>query len=128
MSFQMRAPFPYMSTTSTFPSPEFSDSEGLTVTVNRMRSIDGTLYTYVHSKGGRRKYVWQFQLAKDKAIEMREFLDSYYSRLIQITDHLGAIHVGFVTNNPFELIGEGRANDWPGNESVSITLEFEEKS
>jgi hypothetical protein len=116
-----------MATTTTLPSPSFSDSTALTATINRMRAIDGTLYTYVHSKNNRKRFVWQFNLAKHKAIELREFLDSYFSNQIQITDHLGAIHVGFVRNNPFEFIGEGVAVDWPGNESVSITIEFEEK-
>lgn len=127
MSFQMRAPFPYMSTTTTLPSPSFSDSTALTATINRMRSIDGTLYTYIHSKNNRRRYVWQFNLSAHKAIELREFLDSYFSNQIQITDHLGAIHVGYVKNNPFEFISEAAAFDWPGNETRSITLEFEEK-
>lgn len=127
MSFQLRAPFPYMSTTTTMPSPQFSDSKALTATINRMRAIDGTLYTYVHSRANRKRWVWQFNLARNKAVELREFLDAYFSNQIQITDHNGNILVGFVKNNPFEFIGEGAAMDWPGNERMSITLEFEEK-
>lgn len=126
MSFQLRGPFPYMSTTTTMPSPSFSDSEALTATINRMRAIDGTLYTYVHSKNNRRRYVWQFNLAKNKAVEVREFLDAYFSRKIQVTDHNSEIYVGYIRNNPFEFIGEASAEGWPGNETVSITIEFEE--
>lgn len=127
MSLQLRAPFPYMSTTTTLPSPQFSDSKALTATINRMRAIDGTLYTYVHSKNNRMRHVWQFNLSKHKAIELREFLDAYFSNQIQVTDHNGNILVGYVRNNPFEFIGEGAAMDWPGDEMTSITIEFEEK-
>lgn len=73
------------------------------------------------------RHVWQFNLSGDKAIELREFLDAYFSNQIQVTDHLGNIYVGYVKNNPFEFISEGPAPDWPGNETRSITLEFEEK-
>lgn len=123
----MRAPYPYVTTTTVMPSPRFSDSKALGAIVNRMRAMDGTLYTYVNSKNGRRVYQWSFEMARNKALELREFLDSYHSYKIQVTDHDGTTIVGYVKNNPFDFEGEGRAGPaWPGEETMTITIEFEE--
>jgi hypothetical protein len=68
-------------------------------------------------------------LSRNKAIELREFLDSYFSQRIQVTDHTGLTVIGYVKNNPFDFEGAGRAGEsWPGEETMSITIEFEEKS
>lgn len=125
--FTMRAPYPYVTTTTVMPSPRFSDSQALGAIVNRMRAMDGTLYTYVNSKNGRRVYNWTFELARNKALEVREFLDSYFSQQIQVTDHTDTTIVGYVKNNPFDFEGVGRASGFPGDETMSITIEFEEK-
>lgn len=125
--FTIRAPYPYVTTTTVMPSPRFSDSKALGAIVNRMRAMDGTLYTYVNSKNARRKYLWSFELSRHKALELREFLDSYFSQKIQVTDHNNTTIVGYVKNNPFDFEGAGRAGpEWPGEETMTITLEFEE--
>jgi hypothetical protein len=93
-----------------------------------MRSVDGTLYTYVTSRAGRKKFIWTFELSRHKALELREFLDSYFSNIIKVTDHNNESWVGYIKNNPFEFSGAGRAGDaWPGKETMQITIEFEEK-
>lgn len=125
--FTMRAPYPYVTTTTVMPSPRFSDSKALAAIVNRMRAMDGTLYTYINSKNGRRVYNWTFELSRHKALEVREFLDSYFSQQIQVTDHNDVTIVGYVKNNPFDFEGVGRAGGLPGDETMSVTIEFEEK-
>ncbi len=125
--FILRAPYPYVTTTTVMPSPRWSDSKALGAIVNRMRAMDGTLYTYVNSKNGRRIYQWSFELARNKALELREFLDSYFSYKIQITDHNDDVLIGYIRNNPFDFEGLGRAAGWPGDETMTITLEFEEQ-
>lgn len=125
--FVMRAPFPFIATTTLMPSPVWSDSKNLTSIVTIMRAMDGTPYTYVTSKSGRRLYQWTFELSRHKALELREFFDAYFSQKIKVTDHNGDIIIGYIKNNPFDFAGAGRAGPtWPGEETMSITIELEE--
>jgi len=128
MSFILRAPYPGPQTTTILPSPRWGDSKAITATLIRMRAVDGTLYTYVKSRNGRMKFQWEFEIARHKALELREFINSYAASLIEATDHDGDRWIGYLRNNPFELTGAGRAGDfWPGGETMTITLEFEER-
>lgn len=127
MSFILKGPYPAVRTTTLLPSPSWGDSKGLTATVTSMRSMNGSVYTYVKSRNGRKKFQWQFEIARNKALELREFLNSYQGKLLQVIDHDGDTWVGYLRSNPFEFSGTGRAVGWPGGESMSITLEFEER-
>lgn len=127
MSFFLKAPYPSLYTTTVLPSPKWGDSKALTATVKSLRSMNGTLYTYVKSRNGRRKFQWEFEVARNKALELREFINSYHGVLIQITDHDGDRWLGYLRNNPFEFTAMSRAASWPGGETMSIILEFEEK-
>lgn len=127
MSFLIRAPYPSLITTTLLPSPAWGDSKSLTGSIITMRGMDGTLYSYVKSRNGRKKFNWQFELSRNKALELREFINSYHSEIIQVTDHDGDVYVGYLMNNPFEFAGTGRAFGWPGGETMSVILEFEEK-
>jgi len=127
MSFFLRAPYPGISSTTVLPSPSWGDSKALTATIVSMRSMNGTLYTYVKSRNGRKRFRWDFDIARNKALELREFINSYQSKIIQITDHNNDVWIGYLKNNPFEFAATGKAAGWPGNETMSITLEFEEK-
>lgn len=127
--FEISAPHPGLQTTTLLPNPEFSDTESLTDEVISKRAVDGTLYTYVKTKGGRRKLQWTFRITRNKALELRAFLLSYYASKVQVVDHNDRTWVGFFTNNPFELTSVGRAGPaiqgWPRGETHTITLEFE---
>jgi hypothetical protein len=92
-----------------------------------MRSVDGTLYTYVKRKGDKKKFQWDFELARNKALELREFVEAYFGKLIRITDHDGDVWIGYLINNPFEFSTAGSAQGWPGDESMTVRLDFEEK-
>ena len=126
--FQFAAPYPGIQTVSLLPNPTFSDTEALTASVSAQRATDGTLYTYVKTKSGRRKLSWNFQLTRLKGLELRAFLLSYFASKVKITDHNGRIWVGNFTNNPFEFDAQSRAapamSDVRG-ETQSITIEFE---
>lgn len=126
---QLAAPYPAIQTVSILPNPQLSDSEALTASVAAKRAIDGTLYTYVRTKQGRRKMLWSFQLTRPKALELRAFLYAYFASKVKVTDHNGRIWVGNFMNNPFEFSTESRAGPaiggLPRGETVSITLEFE---
>jgi hypothetical protein len=90
--------------------------------------MNGVLYTYVKARAGRKKFQWEFEIARNKALELREFINSYNGQLIQVIDHDGDTWIGYLRNNPFEFAGAGRAGpSWPGGETMTITLEFEEQ-
>jgi len=127
--FILQAPYPLIQVTSVIPSPEFSDSEGLSVAVTRKLAIDGTRYTYVKRKDSRRKLRWSFRLTRNKALELRAFVTAYFASKIQLTDHRGRVWLGWFINNPFEFDTVERAGPaiypLPRGETVRIELEFE---
>lgn len=126
--FIIKGPYPAVHTTTVLPNPLFGDSQALTATVQTMRMMDGTLYTYVKSRAGRKRLRWDFEISRHKAIELREFLDCYQGSLLQVVDHDGVTWIGYLKDNPFEFTGASRAGDWwPGGETMTVILEFEER-
>jgi len=128
MSFQLEAPYPGIQTTSILANPQFSNGEGLADSVASKRATDGTLYTYVKRRNGRRKLNWTFLLVRPKALELRAFLTSYFASDVRVTDHSGRVWIGNFTNNPFEFTTDRRAAPDRGDlrgELQTITLEFE---
>ena len=123
----LKAPYPAVRTTTLLPSPKFDDSVSIKATVKTMRAMDGTLYTHVRSSGNKKTLKWDFEVSRHKALELRDFIDKYNTSKIQVVDHNNVTWIGFLKNNPFEFIGAGRAGpSWPGGETMTITLEFEE--
>lgn len=126
--FQFLAPYPAIQTTSVLPNPRLGDAENLRVTVMMKRTMNGTRYTYIRRRGGK-KLQWTFRLTRNKSIELRAFITSYFASKIKVIDHNDRVWVGHFTNNPFELSTESRAAPaiapMPRGESVAITLEFE---
>lgn len=126
--FYFQAPFPQLQTSSILPNPTFGDSEALRVSMSTKRTMDGTLYTYVKQKGGK-KLQWTFKLTRNKGLEVRAFIQSYFASTIKVTDHNNRVWIGKFTNNPFEFDTPSRAapaiSPMPRGESVVITLEFE---
>jgi len=127
MSFLIAGPYPSLRTTTLLPSPRWGDSKAIGGTFISMRAMDGTLYTYVKSRNGKKKLRWDFELSRNKAMELREFFKAYFGEAVKITDHDGDVWIGYLINNPFEFATSGRAGGWPGGESMTVTIDFEEK-
>jgi hypothetical protein len=127
--FIIQAPYPTLQVTMLLPNPQFSDAESLLDTVNIKRAMDGTLYTYVHTRESRRKLSLNFSLTRNKALELRAFIQSYFSSKVKIKDHNNRVWVVNFTNNPFEYDTPERAapaiSPMPLGELQTITLEFE---
>ena len=91
--------------------------------------MDGTRYTYVKRKGDRRKLKWTFRVMRNKGLELRAFLFTYFASTIKAIDHNGRVWVGNFTNNPFEFDTPQKAGPaiapWPVGEAQMIDLEFE---
>lgn len=126
--FEMQAPYPGVQTTSVLPNPQPGDTLALRASVQTKRSMDNTLRTYVKRKGGR-KMQWTFNLTRNKGLELRAFIKSYFASKVRITDHQGRVWVGNFTNNPFEFTTDRRSAPaiapMPRGEEQGITLEFE---
>lgn len=127
--FYLQAPYPTLQTLTVLPEPKFSDAMNLTDAVIVKRAMDGTRRTYVKTKGGRRRLKWTFQLTRNKGLELRAFIQSYFASKIYVLDHLGRNWVGYFTSNPFELdTPERGAPARPPllcGEEQAIELEFE---
>lgn len=125
---RLAAPYPAIQTISKFPNPEFGDSERKTSTVNFIRTLDGSLYSYVKKKGGRRRLQFRFRLTRFKALELREFIIAYFASTIELTDVEGVRWIGNFVTNPFEFETTGRYGGNPtiaGAEEQTLTLDFE---
>jgi hypothetical protein len=126
--FVIQAPYPMLQTTTVLPTPQFSDAEGLIHTVSRKLAMDGTRYTYI-KKRARRKMQWTFKMTRNKSLELRAFIMSYFASRIKITDHNDRVWMGYFTNNPFEFDTSERAapaiSPMPRGELVHTTIEFE---
>ena len=127
--FQLQAPYPLLQTTTVMPDPQFSDQEALNDTIDQKRAIDGTRYVYLKRRGDRRKLRWQFNLTRNKGLEVRAFVQSYFASKVRITDHNGQAWVGNFTSSPFELDTPERASPaispMPRGELQTVQLEFE---
>ena len=126
--FTLQAPHPSLQTTTILPNPKFGDSEGLRAEVKVKRAMDGTRYTYIKRKGGR-KLLWTFKVTRNKGLELRAFIQSYFASTVVITDHNDRVWIGKLTNNPFEFDTPSRAAPaiapMPRGETQIITIEFE---
>ena len=81
----------------------------MAVTVSRKTAMDGTRYTYIKQKDDRHKLKWSFRLTRNKSLELRAFITSYFASKIKVIDHNDRIWVGNFTSNPFEFDTSSRA-------------------
>jgi len=125
--FYLGAPWPSIQTTSLLPNPVLGDSDNLRAEVQTKRSMDGTLYTYVKSKDGRVRLVFNFQITRMKGLEIMEFYRSYAASKIKIQDHLDRIWVGNFMTSPIELdfTGPWKSRRYPNGEMITLSIEFE---
>lgn len=125
--FRIEAPFPLLQTTLLLPSPNLGNSRNLAASIQTLRAMDGTVYTHAKSRRGRRVHQWTFLMARHKHLEAVEFARVYGTSLVRVVDHEDIARVGWITINPVEFAGEGRAGGWPGDEAYSVTIHLEER-
>lgn len=125
MALYIEAPFPTPEVTIVVPNPRFDNGKSLTSDITILYAMDGTEYSYVRKRGGKKKYLWTFNLSKDKSDELLNFLQEYGSDKVLI-DWEGTLLAGYFSANPIELRTTERAGSWPGGELVTMTIEFQE--
>ena len=97
------------------------------MTLTSARAMDGTLYTYIKKKRGRQVYLYDFLTSYHKSLESKLFTNQFSDQLVRVIDHEDKLIIGYITLNPIEFVGEGRAGGWPGNEAYSFQLQLEER-
>jgi len=127
MSLIVQAPYPLMQTTLLLRSPELTNTKKLSASVQTMRSMNGKLYTYIKSKRGRKVHTWDFLSSRDKMLEAKSFVKEYNGGLVKVVDQQGTIFIGYLTMNPLDSAGEGRAGGWPSGEAYRFGLQLEER-
>jgi hypothetical protein len=125
--FKIEAPYPGYQTTVLLPSPSFGDSEEIASSLVTARAMDGTLYTYAKQREGRRRLQYSFVIARGKGLELRAFLKAYYRTAMRITDHDDNIWIVYLQGNPFDIQGQSKAGGFPGGETMTVNLQFEER-
>jgi hypothetical protein len=125
--FKIEAPHPGYQTTVILPSPNWGDSVEITGTMASARAMDGTLYTYSKQRAGRKRLRFIFEISRSKALELRAFIKVYYRHAMRLIDHNDEEWTAYLQNNPFEFAGDSKADGFPGGETMTITLEFEEQ-
>lgn len=125
--FRVQAPYPAATDTLVIRSAQFSNQRNKTHDLTLVRTGNGDLYTYIRKKRGREAHQWEFLVSYEKLIEVKEFIRVYASTLVRVYDHNDVEYIGYLTVNPWEGGGEGRAGGWPGNEAYGFTLQIEQK-
>lgn len=105
------------------PAPEFNDKEGGNGRINIKRAMDGTRRVYKREQPSSR-LMYDFTMDRVKAIELRQFILTYNSSVIHMTNWKGEIWYVVLTNNPFQLTEDAYWQSSWGNK-CSITLEFQ---
>lgn len=126
--FILSAPYPGPQVTLLMPSPNWGDSIAPTSSVQTMRMMDGTRYTYATSRDGRKRRQWDFRISRAKALELQAFYKVYHRIKVSVKDHDNEIYIGYFSINPLEFTGSGRAVGWPDGETMDVSIELEESS
>lgn len=125
--FMLEAPYPGYQTTVLLPNPNWGNSVAVASSMTTIRAMDGTLYTYVKQREGRKRFQFDFEISRSKALELRAFIQAYYRTAMRFRDPNDIKWVAYLQNNPFEFAGDSKADPFPGGETMTITLEFEER-
>jgi hypothetical protein len=106
--FILEGPVPLLQTTILMPSPSKGNVRGFAASLSTLRTMDGTLHSYIKPKNKRRVLRWDFKGSRDKSLEVAEFAKRYSGKIIKATDHSSKVWFGYLTNNPHERDGVDR--------------------
>lgn len=121
MSIILEGPWPAPSVATTLPNPKFSDTENHNVSVNRQRSMNGVLYSYVKDESTT-LLTYTFTLSRMKSLELQAFIKAFIGYQIRLTDHKAQKWLVIFNNNPAEVTQASRAVGPTGTEYDTVTL------
>lgn len=118
MTVYLQAPHELLQTSIQLPSPNLGDTLNPASEITIRNSMNGVLYSYVKSNG-RIEFTWEFNLAKEKAIELEEFIKAYSSENIRVVDWRERVYLVKLVNLPISFSAMSL------NERQQIRLQFE---
>ena len=86
----LQAPYESIQFTTILPNPEFSDTINNEVGISVKRSMNGTLYSYVKTSD-RKKLIYDFNMTREKSLELLEFIKVYHYYNIKMTNFKGEV-------------------------------------
>lgn len=98
----LQAPWDLIQTTTLLPNPRLGNTTELAIETVVRNSTDGTLYSY-NKTNQRVKLVYDFDLKRGKAEELKMFLQSYYGEYWRLTDWLENVYKVNLVNNPLDF-------------------------
>ena len=102
--------------------PEFGDSEAGVGSVNVKKSMTGLTYAYAR-RSTKRRLKYAFQLGRQKALELEDFLTDHGTEIMRLDNHKGEVWYVACLSVPYEFQANSRwLND---EERIDIELEFE---
>lgn len=111
------APYPQLYVTINLPDPEYGDSIGNPVNMVTKYTMTGDLYTHKKTNN-HKKIIFNFELNRNRAAALIEFIKSYLSSKVKINDHTGKIWLGYILTDPIPF-------ETNNGEVVSVEFEFE---
>ncbi len=115
----LQAPHELIQTTIFLPNPLFGDEENIKDQTTIRRSMNGSIVTYNRRNLGRGISL-DFELDRMKLLELSEFVFSYISYNMRLTDHRGRIWRVVLLNSPTDFINSSR-----GRGQVKLNFEGE---
>jgi len=121
----IQGPYPALQTTVVLPSAQLGNQVNMSGTVQTLRSMNGTLYTYVIERRARRVFQWDILSTEQKSNEIKDFVRRYAGNKVKLTDHNETAYIGYITINPFESMGAGGGR---GGEYYQFTIQLSESA
>lgn len=102
MAVYLQAPWDLIQTTTMLPNPQIGNTKELAIETTIRNSTNGELYSY-NKTNDRVKLVWDFNLRRGKAEELKMFLQSYFGIEWRVTDWNDTPYRVYLVNNPLDL-------------------------
>lgn len=118
MTVILIAPHELPQTAIQLPSPKLNDTHNVSDDVIVRNSMNGVLYSYVKSNN-RLEINWDFNVSKEKAIELEEFIKVYSSYNFRLIDWRSRVFKVKLINLPLVFSSASL------NERQNVRLQFE---
>lgn len=113
----LQAPADVPQATITLPNPQLGDTDGNDFVLNVKRSLTGDMHTYVKTNN-QRLLKLSFFVARQKSLEIQNFIESYFGEKMKLWDWRDRVWVGIMEDPEFAIVFIGK------NEYTQIEFTF----
>lgn len=118
MSVYLDGPYEASQARIMLPNPQLNDEINPEIEVSIMNAMDGTIYSTVKTSD-RLHLNWDFLLSREKAVELREFVNAYMNGDLRLIDWEDRVYKVKIVNLPLDFIHFRR------NSHATINVQFE---